>query len=68
MDHDRPLPVCARCGERIGIYEPLWLERADGTLCSSSYLNLGNHERSERARLWHPGCLAPDAVPQAGEK
>ena len=29
------------CGDRIGVYEPIWLELADGALHRSSYLNLG---------------------------
>jgi hypothetical protein len=67
VDHNRPPLLCARCGERIGVYEPLWLERGDGSLCSSSYLNLDQHEWHERSRLWHHGCLAPDGLSPAVE-
>ena len=58
-----PFLLCAGCGERIGIYEPLWCELPDGTLGSSSYLNLSCEQRRGRSRFWHLGCLAPDAVP-----
>jgi hypothetical protein len=58
---------CTRCGERIGIYEPLWSEFPDGTLHPSSYLNLSHEQRRGDSRLWHLGCLAPDAVPPAIE-
>jgi len=58
-----PFLLCAACGDRIGIYEPIWCEWPDGTLASSSYLNLSREQRCARARCWHLGCLAPDAVP-----
>jgi hypothetical protein len=29
---------CAMCGDRIGVYEPLWLELTDGSLRRSSFL------------------------------
>jgi hypothetical protein len=47
--------VCTRCGDRIGVYEPLWIALADGTLRASSYLNLDEHQLDEPARLWHHG-------------
>jgi hypothetical protein len=58
-----PFLLCAACGDRIGMYEPLWCELPDGTLGLSSYLNLSCEQRRGRSRLWHLGCLAPDAVP-----
>jgi hypothetical protein len=54
-------PTCAHCGDRIGVYEPLWLELADGALHRSSYLNLGDYPELDRSRLWHLGCLIPRA-------
>jgi len=57
-----PFLLCAGCGDRIGIYELLWCELPDGTLGSSSYLNLGCEQRRGRSRCWHLGCLAPDAL------
>lgn len=51
--------TCAQCGDRIGVYEPLWLELADGALHHSSYLNLGDYPELDRSRLWHLGCLLP---------
>ena len=58
-----PFLLCAGCGERIGMYEPLWCELPGGALGSSSYLNLSCEQRRGRWRCWHVGCLAPDAVP-----
>ena len=58
-----PFLLCAACGDRIGMYEPLWCELPDGALGSSSYLNLSCEQRRGRSRFWHLGCLAPDAVP-----
>jgi len=58
---------CARCGDRIGVYEPLWVELGDGTLHSSSYLELGGYKSHEPWRLWHQGCLFPDAVSPLAE-
>ncbi len=66
MDHYQPPLVCARCGDRIGVYEPLWIALADGTLRASSYLNLDEHELDERARLWHHGCLGPGGSAAGG--
>ena len=61
MDESRSLPVCAHCGERIGVYEPLWLEVADGTLHSSSFPNLDRYAPHAPARVWHHACFAPPA-------
>ena len=65
MQDRKWLLVCARCGDRIGVYEPLWAELPDGTLHSSSYLNLARCDLHRESRFWHLGCLAPDAVPPA---
>ena len=65
---DNPFQVCTRCRDRIGVFEPLWVELADGTISPSSCLNLGQHLRNEErrlARFWHAACLAPDAIPTA---
>lgn len=67
MEDRNWLLVCARCGDRIGVYEPLWLELADGTLHSTSYLNLAKYDLHQEPRLWHLGCLAPDAGPPASD-
>ena len=54
---------CVVCGDRIGVYEPIWLELADGGLHRSSYLNLGDYHGLDRSRLWHLECLIPTAIP-----
>jgi hypothetical protein len=69
VDENPPILVCARCGDRIGVFEGLWVKLSDGTIRRSSILNLGKHVANEEARLWfwHAGCLAPDALPSAAE-
>lgn len=59
-------PTCVRCGDRIGVYEPIWWEQPDGRLEACGVLAL--RERGVdplTARLLHLGCLAPDAAPSA---
>lgn len=58
------IPGCSRCGDRIGVYEPFWLQLDDGTMRSSSYLNLHRDlRRGERMlALWHRGCVALEEV------
>jgi hypothetical protein len=58
---------CAMCGDRIGVYEPIWLELPDGELRRTSYLNLGDHPEHEGARLWHFDCLIQAAIPRSCE-
>jgi len=60
-------PYCAGCGQRIGVYEPIWLEFGNGTLLSTSLLNIDQEPSSEQQpeRLLHLGCLAPDQIPQS---
>jgi hypothetical protein len=57
------LPVCATCGDRVGVYEPIWLERADGTLVRSGLLEIGDEPIA--CRVFHSGCrpVAPVASP-----
>jgi hypothetical protein len=49
-------PLCACCGDRIGVYEPVWLERPDGTRVRSGLLELG--ETLPDGRIFHSECLA----------
>jgi len=58
---------CLMCGDRIGVYEPIWLELPDGALRRSSYLNLGDHPGHDRSRLWHLECLIPRVIPGSNE-
>ena len=55
-------PVCGRCGDRIGVYEPIWLALDDGTLVASALLNLDDHGPRIQGdpRLFHVGCLDAD--------
>ena len=62
---NRPgFPLCTHCGDRIGVYEPAWLELADGSIRASSLLNIDPDTRNAEngSRLWHLGCLTPDAI------
>jgi hypothetical protein len=56
---------CAQCGDRIGVYEPIWLELADGSLHRSSFLNLGDYPGYDQSRLWHLDCLIPEVMPRS---
>ena len=64
MDQVSPLLRCALCSDRIGVYEPIWLELADGRLDRSSFLNLGDYPGYDQSRLWHLDCLIPDVMPR----
>ena len=64
MEHVLPFLQCALCGDRIGVYEPIWLELGDGTLHCSSYLNLSDYPGHDPSRFWHVDCLTPEAVPR----
>jgi hypothetical protein len=66
--HGRTRPYCAGCGERIGVYEPIWLHHDDGTLQRTSWLALNGHlhPRDSEVRLFHIGCLATDTIRQQG--
>jgi len=54
-----PFPRCAECGDVVGVYEPMWLELDDGSVCRSSLLALG--ESGVADRVWHAECLGPGA-------
>lgn len=57
MDHaDHPSYVCAACGDRIGVYEPIWIRGTDGSLVTTSLLNLAD-DTEHPPLLWHAGCL-----------
>ena len=49
-------PVCAHCGDRIGVYEPIWLEYPDGTRVRSGLLELG--DRATEGHLYHSECVS----------
>jgi hypothetical protein len=52
-------PVCWACGDRIGVYEPIWLTLDDGTVVMTALLNLDDHRSRMQsdARLFHVSCL-----------
>ena len=58
MSSIAPFPVCFACRERIGVYEPVWLQLEDGSHTVSALLQL-DWRRTE-PRLFHLGCLEPD--------
>ncbi len=67
-DTSNPRPLCETCGDRIGVYEPIWLELPDGTITPTSLLAL-RHDGGDPGGgiYYHQGCLAPDRIP-AGER
>jgi hypothetical protein len=59
--------ICARCGDRIGVYEPFWLHHPDGTLINTAVLPLrASGTEDVSGKPFHLGCLAPDALPHTG--
>jgi len=54
--------VCGVCGDRIGVYEPIWLALDDGTFVASALLNLDEHRSRINGdpRLFHADCIDPD--------
>ena len=66
MAADIAHPRCAHCGDRIGIYELMWMQQADGTLANTTVLNLDDEQRlDDSSRFFHVGCLAPDEIPHS---
>jgi hypothetical protein len=59
MPTTTPNPVCGLCGDRIGVYEPIWLALDDGTLVASALLNLDDHRAAIHgdSQLFHIGCV-----------
>ncbi len=55
MNPAEPRPLCALCGDRIGVYEPIWHERLDGTRVRSGLMELGGSPLD--GRIFHSGCL-----------
>ena len=51
-------PVCSACGDRIGVYEPVWLQLEDGSFTASALLRI-DCARAQ-PRLFHFGCLTGD--------
>jgi len=49
--------VCAGCGDRVGVYEPAWVELDDGSLRPSAQLRDGTLDAGRARRLWHPACV-----------
>ena len=56
--------VCAQCGEGIGVYDAVWVERADQTVYATSRLNLG--EDPLPGLLWHAACISSERYPARG--
>ncbi len=61
-----PPLICARCGDRIGVYEPLWVEPPDSSIHLSASLRLPEYLRGPSCRHYHRGCLLEDG-PAAGD-
>jgi hypothetical protein len=50
-------PICAGCGDRIGVYEPVLREGADAVADRTSWLGLHREPSVTAAdRLWHEAC------------
>ena len=65
MDEVSAVLRCLMCGDRIVVYEPIWLELPGGALRHSSYLNLGDYPGHDPSRVWHLDCLIPAVIPES---
>jgi hypothetical protein len=59
MAADRPLPCCDRCGDIIGVYEPLTWMGADGEPVESSWLHVARDPAAEApgSVFFHRACF-----------
>ena len=61
---DTHFPRCEACGDRIGVYERIWVRRPGGAVERSSMLTVEREPGTGSAALFHDGCLAEGpAVP-----
>jgi len=58
----RPHGVCDRCGDVIGVYEPVWIEHDDGRITEGSLLGLDSDSRRKVRRTFHRDCVVPDQL------
>jgi hypothetical protein len=67
VSNDAPI-LCTTCGDRIGIYEPVWLEEPNGALTRTGLLKIKQaYSEPHRLRLHHLNCRSPlRLVPEAG--
>jgi len=49
--------VCVGCGDRVGAYEPAWVELDDGSFRPRSLLRRGALDARRALRLWHLACV-----------
>jgi hypothetical protein len=66
---DWPFLSCARCRDRIGIYEQLWWHLPDGSIVPSAFLpmSLAAYHLRLGSRFYHRECLAPARDAEDGE-
>jgi hypothetical protein len=59
---DWPYLRCERCSGRIGVYEPLWWQLADGSMVPSAFLpmSLSSYALRLGSRFYHRACLPPE--------
>jgi hypothetical protein len=55
---------CERCGEPIGVYEPIWWQRPDGSIIASGYLPVMSEpdSRHPASCYYHRDCLPTPRV------
>ena len=58
---DRDHRTCAHCGDRIGVYEPLWWQQPGGSIVAAGYLAIITDPRAAdpTSRIYHRHCLQP---------
>ncbi len=57
-----PFLHCDRCGDRIGVYEPIWWRMPDGSIVPSAFLPMRSSREFGRgsSRYFHAACLVPE--------
>ncbi len=67
MRDDSPkITSCARCGDRVGVYEPAVVEHESGELVETSLLRERREERRRPLRVWHRSCHGRIRAPRGG--
>jgi hypothetical protein len=57
--HSRP-PLCAGCGQRIGVYEPIWHVMGAAGAERTSWLQIA--DGGPAGPLWHADCAESGGV------
>ena len=54
--------ICERCGDRIGLYEQMWVRDASGNVTATGGPDA--RQLPVGGQAFHAGCLVPDDAPE----